>query len=103
LFAGETDLNSLQLKLYARDLGLDTEQFGACLDTGRYERTIERNLEAAKKAGVNSTPTFVVNGVPVIGPLEVARFKDLIDFELGRQTDKLARDSRSRAGSNLTN
>jgi protein-disulfide isomerase len=32
--------------------------------------------------GVNSTPTFFVNGVPVIGAYPLSYFKQVIDEEL---------------------
>ena len=65
--------NKENLKKFAEEIGLDTQAFNDCLDSGRYTSLIEDDTQAAKSLGVQSTPTFLVNGQPVIGaqPFEV--------------------------------
>ena len=46
----------------ARDLGLDTEEFGACLDERRHIEAIEAQQRAAFAQNIRSTPTILVNG-----------------------------------------
>lgn len=50
------------LKLYATRLGLDGEAFADCLDSGRYEAYVERDVQAALDLGARGTPSFYVNG-----------------------------------------
>jgi protein-disulfide isomerase len=61
------------LKKFAEAIGLDTKTFNECLDSGKYTSLIEEDTQAAQSLGVQSTPTFLVNGQPVIGaqPFEV--------------------------------
>ena len=61
------------LKRFAADLGLDTGEFNECLDTGKYKSLVEQEYQLSQQIGVSSTPTFVLNGRPVIGaqPFEV--------------------------------
>jgi len=52
---------------YAQDLGLDTDAFEACMDSGRHMEEIEGDREKGTQAGVDATPYFFVNGEPVRG------------------------------------
>jgi len=46
------------LKGYAQELGLDAAAFGECLDSGRYEKEIRKDMVEGRKAGVSGTPAF---------------------------------------------
>ena len=61
------------LKQFALDLGLDTKTFNECLDSGEYNQLVQTESNIAQQLGVRSTPTFLVNGQPIIGaqPFEV--------------------------------
>lgn len=48
---------------YAAELGLDTEQFAADLDSQRHAGAVEADLASARAANATSTPTLIVNGV----------------------------------------
>jgi protein-disulfide isomerase len=50
------------LKKYAADLQLDTAQFNQCLDSERTKSKVEADVAEAGRLGLNSTPTFLVNG-----------------------------------------
>jgi protein-disulfide isomerase len=65
--------NDGNLKRFASDLGLDTAQFNQCLDSGKYADIVQQEIQMAQQIGVSSTPTFVINGRPVLGaqPFEV--------------------------------
>ncbi len=67
---------------YAEELGLNVTRFRECLDSGRYEQEVRKDMQDAVAAGVRSTPTFFINGIMVTGaqPLEV--FTGIIDREL---------------------
>ena len=76
----------------AGQLGLDTDQFAECLDSGRGEqRALQDKEEGTQKYGVNATPTFIFldrNG-QVIGRLEGAygidAFQQQVEQLLGQQ------------------
>jgi len=67
---------------YAADLELDTQAFEACLDSDRNNELIQADSDFAINLGVNSTPTFFINGLAVIGAQPLDVFKQVIDKEL---------------------
>ena len=52
--------NTERLKAFAFNLGLDTEQFDNCLDSGKFNKRVQFNTSEAKKQGANATPTFII-------------------------------------------
>ena len=69
LFESQDELKSLSLndattkfKEYAKELGLNTEQFNTDLDSGKYANLVQSDIDLANKITVNSTPTFYLNG-----------------------------------------
>lgn len=67
---------------WAKESGLDTEKFKKCYDAKAYDAKIQKDMDGAEELGVSSTPTFFVNGVPVMGALPVDEFSKIIDEEL---------------------
>ena len=65
-------------------LGLDKSKFASCLDSNKYLKAVEADMEAGRKVGVKSTPTFFVNGMIVNGARPMAEFSELIDAELAK-------------------
>ncbi len=82
LFGGQYGLNRAAYEQYAADLGLDAKAFTDCLDSQRYQDEIQADAREATSVGINSTPTFVVNGRVLIGALPFANFQAVIDEEL---------------------
>lgn len=52
---------------YAKELGLDTKKFDACLNSKEAKAEVQSQMKEAASIGVSSTPTFVVNGMIVPG------------------------------------
>jgi protein-disulfide isomerase len=52
---------------FARELGLKVEDFQICLDSGRYRQKIQDEIREGQERGVNSTPSFIVNGELIRG------------------------------------
>jgi protein-disulfide isomerase len=69
-------------KGYASDLELDSDAFADCLDTGKYEEEVQKDLAAGSAAGVSGTPAFFVNGIFIGGAQEFSTFKQIIESEL---------------------
>ena len=82
LFSYEYGLTDEAYLQYARDLNLDMDAFTACLSDHRYQEKVQRDLDYATELGVNSTPTFYINGIPLIGAHPLETFKQAIDKEL---------------------
>jgi protein-disulfide isomerase len=72
------------LKEYAKELGLDSARFGACLASGRHSDRIQRESAAARYLGASGTPTFLVNGQLLIGAHPFETFRRVLDAELSR-------------------
>lgn len=67
------------LKAFAADLDLDTTAFNTCLDSGKYTEAVTNQTNIARGLGVQSTPTFAVNGQAVVGAQSFDTFKQKIE------------------------
>lgn len=67
---------------YANELGLDLEAFQACLDAEQSLQEVQADFNYAAALGVRSTPTFFLNGLPIVGAQPYEVFKQVIDKEL---------------------
>ena len=87
LFAA-TELAVTDLKLYAVEMGLDAERFNDCLDSEKYSQEVQRDIDDARAAGVNATPSFFVNGLPIHGAVPFERFVELVELALEQTRDQ---------------
>jgi protein-disulfide isomerase len=69
---------------FARELQLDLNRFTPCLQNEQTLKRVQADTEEAQTFGVNSTPTFFINGQPMIGALPLDKFKQLIDKALAQ-------------------
>ena len=68
------------LKSYAAQLGLDTEKFNQCLDSGQTQAKVNQSLnEAQREYAFPGTPSFLVNGKKLVGPPSFETLKSMID------------------------
>ena len=65
--------------------GIDKDKFKACLDSGKYKDEVQKDADAGQKYGVTGTPTFFINGIPIVGARDVSSFAEIIDEELERK------------------
>jgi protein-disulfide isomerase len=84
LFANQQKLAATDLVETAGGIGIDKEKFKACLDSGKYKAEVQKDFEDGQKYGVNGTPTFFINGIPMVGARGVDAFAEIIDAELER-------------------
>ncbi len=64
------------MRAIAKQAGLSQEAFDACLDNTQLIQGIEKvRQQAAEKFGVNSTPTFFVNGKRVSGDVSIGEME----------------------------
>jgi protein-disulfide isomerase len=82
LFGDQTRLSDEDFKQGAAQLGLDTAQFNACVDSRKYKGEIDVDIRAGDEAGVSGTPAFYINGRMLSGAQPFEAFKRIIDEEL---------------------
>jgi protein-disulfide isomerase len=73
------------LKGYVKEAGGDPDAVAACVAKPETEKRIRETMALAEKVGVNSTPTFFINGRRLVGfgnnvPYDVV--KQMVDFDI---------------------
>jgi protein-disulfide isomerase len=84
LFQNQRALKRPQLSTYAGQLGLDAAKFDKCLDDGTHAAKVDGDMEAGAMVGMNGTPGFYINGIPLTGAVPFDNFKQVIDAELAK-------------------
>ena len=74
-----------KLKQFASDLGLDRDEFDACLDSHKHIDLIVQERQQAADAGANGTPSFLIDGELVVGYMTFDAFSQHIEEALARQ------------------
>lgn len=64
---------------YAQSMGLDVKKFADDYASKATKDKINNDYKGGMRAGINSTPTFFVNGVKIMNPQNYDAFKKLID------------------------
>lgn len=82
LFENQASLDTPSLKRYAGQMGLDQNEFDACLDSGKKASLVKKDLQEGLKLGVTGTPTFLINEKKVVGAQPFEAFKQVIDAEI---------------------
>ncbi len=72
------------LKKLAGQLGLKQADFDACLNSGKYKELVTTQTSTFQQIGVSSTPSFVVNGQPLVGAQPFEKFQQLVEAELNK-------------------
>lgn len=85
LFLNQAALAVEQLKAKATELGMNAEQFNACLDSGKHVPAIQTDLKEGQAAGVSGTPAMFVNGRFISGAVPLEQITSVIDEELRRK------------------
>ncbi|MEK9158049.1 MAG: thioredoxin domain-containing protein [Patescibacteria group bacterium] len=67
---------------YATQLGLDVNKFKFEVQANKYNDVISSDQQAGLALGINSTPTFFLNGIRMTGVRDVNDFKSRIDSAL---------------------
>jgi len=80
------DLSAESLNKIASDLGLKQPQFQTCLNSEAARAVVMRDVQEAKRLGINSTPTFIINRKLVRGAIGFDDFKAIIERELSTQS-----------------
>jgi protein-disulfide isomerase len=83
-FKGENvgSFTRLRLDTFAEKLGLNMDDFRACLDSNKHEATVQKDRADGRAAGVTSTPSFVINGKLIVGAQPFETFQKEIEAAL---------------------
>ena len=86
-------LEEAKLYEFAKQVGVDTNNFTQCYQQERFKDEIAKDIEDGAAAGVNGTPGFVigllssdgsVDGVSVAGALPYENFQQVLEEQLAR-------------------
>jgi protein-disulfide isomerase len=94
LFVDQAKESPADLKGLAKKVGLNTTQFDSCLEKAKYQGAIDRDIAEGKKLGVDGTPSFYIDGRPLVGAVPFQNFQRIIEEELA---DKGASAKHARA------
>jgi len=75
------DFTDADLLRRTQALGLEPGSFQACLVSDRHDKAILDSSQDGTRLGVQSTPTFFINGRRLKGVRTVEQFQELIDAE----------------------
>lgn len=86
LFAGQEtwtkERGTETFEKYAQELGLIADRFKQDLDSDASKSMVNEDYNQGLDLGINSTPTFYVNGKKIQNPDSVDAFKAIIEAEL---------------------
>ena len=88
-----SSLNADRLTELAADIGLDTDAFRECLDSGKYTSQISQETLSVQSMGVRGTPAFLINGVFISGAQPFEVFQQVFEeqlAQLGFETEPLS-------------
>ncbi len=72
------------LRRFAAQLGIDMSTYDDCVRTQRYQQEVAKDLQDGTGYGVQGTPTFFINGQPLVGAQPYVAFASVIDAELAK-------------------
>ena len=82
LFEEQPAFQRDDLVRYAVELGLERAGFVRCLDERRFAAVVEADVAQARALSITGTPTFLINGRPLVGALPIETFRSVIDDAL---------------------
>jgi len=80
-----SSISVADLKVYAHQVGLDSEQFDQCLDSGKNKAKIDESFQQGIKLGFPGAPVFIVNDQTLPGPPMYATLKGIVEEILTNQ------------------
>lgn len=82
LFTKRGPINDTDIAAFAGQAGLDREKFVTCMTSGKFKDAWKPSVEEGARVGVQSTPTFFINGRLITGAASYEMFARVIDEEL---------------------
>lgn len=69
---------------FAKEMGLDMAKFEPCLTNDETLARVTADTQEGQKAGVRGTPTFFINGQPLVGAQPLTAFQQVLDKQLAQ-------------------
>jgi protein-disulfide isomerase len=69
---------------YAKELGLDVAKFEPCVKNDETLQRVVTDTNEGRQVGVTGTPTFFINGKPLVGAQPAEAFQSQINAALGQ-------------------
>ena len=85
IFRNQTTLSDNLYMDLAGKINLDIDEFEKCYSSGRFRGRVNEDFNVARGLGVTGTPTFFVNGRPLVGAQPLEAFMAVIESELRTQ------------------
>lgn len=86
LFMNQKKWSEAELKLYAKELKLDTKQFNQCFDSGTHREAVNQSTKEAIDLKLPGTPSYRINGteIDLNKANTVQSFMDLVKSEMAK-------------------
>lgn len=88
VFANQESLDRDDLVDYAKEAGLDVDAFQTCLDDPAAMAQVRYDIGLGIKAELSGTPTFFINGYPLVGAYPPPVLEELIEQVLAHQAEQ---------------
>ncbi|HKA00890.1 MAG TPA: DsbA family protein, partial [Candidatus Solibacter sp.] len=82
LFSKGGPITDADLYRFAQQIKLDHDAFDTCLQSGKFRESWKPSQDEGMRVGVQSTPTFFINGRLIVGAASFELFSKVIDDEL---------------------
>ncbi|HYC91675.1 MAG TPA: thioredoxin domain-containing protein [Thermoanaerobaculia bacterium] len=82
LFSKGGPISDPDIFRFATQIGVDHERFSTCMTSGKFKDAWKASADEGVRVGVQSTPTFFVNGRLLVGAAGYEQFARVIDEEL---------------------
>lgn len=69
---------------YAREIGIDADRFATELNDSALQKAVKDDVRSGNRLGVDSTPSFFLNGQKIRNPRNYGEFKNSIEQTVGR-------------------
>jgi protein-disulfide isomerase len=85
LFENQRTMNHDTMVTAAGEIGIDTEAFTVCIDSGAHRARVLSDMNEARSFGITGTPGFLVNGRVISGAQPLSEFETVFNEELTRK------------------
>ncbi|GEM_PF-980707 len=85
MFQSQNKLETVNIKKYALQAGLNTATFNQCFDSGRFKTAVDNDVILGASLGVTGTPTLFINGYKLEGDISENVLRQAIEIILTSQ------------------
>jgi protein-disulfide isomerase len=87
IFATPRALSDEDLERYASEIGLEVAAFSQCVQNRETQQIVDADLASAENLRISSTPSFLINGIPMSGARSLEAFSQIIEDEIERNSN----------------